>query len=205
MRRAVPLAVAVLAGVIVLLDYFFSSPILDSLGRQVVDWVTVVAAVALILGVVNVAQRHLHRIAERGRGWRESLALIASMLVVIGFGLAPGGGPSSPVVRWIFDYVYTPLNATIFSLLAFFVVSAAYRTFRVATREAAVMLAVAVLVLIGQAPLLASLWQGFPGIKDWVLQYPMTAAMRAIVIGVAVGVMATSLRVIGGVDRYYLE
>lgn len=205
MRRLVPLVIAVVAGLVVLLDFFFSGRLLDAAGRQVVDWVTVVTAVALLLGAVSVAERHLRRVARRERGWHESLALLTSMLLVIAFGLAPGGGPSSPVVRWVFDYVYTPLNATIFALLAFFVVSAAYRAFRVASREATVMLFVAVVVLIGQAPLFASLWPGFPWLKDWLLQYPTTAAMRAIVIGVAVGVMATSLRVISGVDRYYLE
>jgi hypothetical protein len=205
-RRIVPTIIAGIAGLIVLLDFFFTNTGLDELGRQIVDWVTVVVAVALILGIVNVLQRHARRVVERGRGWIESLALVASMLVVIGFGIAPSSaGPSDPTVRWIFDYVYTPLNATIFSLLAFFVVSAAYRAFRVATWEAFVMLAVAVLVLIGQAPVLASIWQGFPLLKDWLLQYPMTAAMRAIVIGVSVGAIATSLRVIAGVDRYYIE
>ena len=44
-----------------------------------------------------------------------------------------------------------------------------------------------------------------PAIQDWVMEVPQNAAKRAILMGAALGVMATGLRVILGIERSYLS
>ena len=62
---------------------------------------------------------------------------------------------SGPFV-WMFNNVQVPADATMFSILAFFIASAAYRTFRARTPEAAILLVSAIIVMIGRVPIGAS-------------------------------------------------
>jgi len=107
-----------------------------------------------------------------------------------------------------FMYVYTyfiiPLQATMFSLLAFFIASAAYRAFRARTLEATLLLITAAIVMLGRVPIGAEIWDKFPLIQDWIMEVPQMAAKRGIFIGIALGTIAMSLRVILGLERTYL-
>lgn len=198
--------VAAVCGIIVLLDYFIRDPTLDDLGRTLTDYVTILAAVALILGVVNLARVHGGRVVAARPGWPYSLALLAALLLTLLLGLGPGsGGTSDPAFTWFFAYVYQPLSATIFSLLAFYIATAAYRTLRLRTWEAAVMLVVGTIVLIGQIPLGTDVWNALPEARTWLLAVVGAAGLRGIIIAASLGAILTGMRVLLGLDRQYLD
>jgi hypothetical protein len=117
-----------------------------------------------------------------------------------------GGGPGNASVAWIFQWVYQPLGAALFSLLAFFITTALFRAARIRNAESIVLLLVALVVVVGLAPFSAT-----PPIDvvadttQWILDYPALAGIRAIILGVAFGAVATSLRVLLGFDRPYLD
>lgn len=131
-----------------------------------------------------------------------------------------GGGftvrrPGLDVFMWLFENVQVPLDATMFSLLAFFIASAAFRAFRARNIEAALLLISACVVILGLTPPFVGLWnwafasaewlQNFPSAaKDWVLETPNLAARRAIVLGVGLGALAQSFRIILGIEQTYL-
>ena len=111
---------------------------------------------------------------------------------------------------WVFQFIYTPLQATMFSLLAFFIASAAFRAFRMRTLEAGLLLIAGVLVIIGRVPLGQFDWGiarsefGFHTIMQWIMNVPNTAAMRGIMMGAAMGVIVMGMKVILGIERSYL-
>jgi hypothetical protein len=107
--------------------------------------------------------------------------------------------------QFLFDYVYFPLSATIFALLAFFVASAAFRAFRAKNVHATLLLVAAVIVMIGRVPVGGQIWQGFPWLQEWLMTWPNTAGQRAIQMGAAIGMIATGLRVIFGIEKPYLK
>jgi uncharacterized membrane protein YhaH (DUF805 family) len=205
MKRILPMAIAIAAGLIVLADFFVYNPHLHALQQTLVDWALILTAFALILGLFNVLAVHFKRIKDRQQRWRYSPFLIVALVVVLVFGLLDIRGPEGNVVRAIFWNLIFPVQATIASLLAFYVASAAYRAFRARSLESAVVLAVGVIVLLGQVPVGVYLWDRLPTIKAWILEVPTTAGARGIILGVALGTVATGLRVLLGIDRPYSE
>lgn len=113
-------------------------------------------------------------------------------------------GADGRVRTWIYDHVFAPCNATMFALLAFFVASAAFRAFRARNVEAGLLLGAAIVVLLARAPIGAQLSDWLPDLAQWILDVPSNGSRRAIMMGAAVAAIATSLRVILGLERSHL-
>lgn len=202
--RTVSTVVAMTVGLLVLADFFVNSDSINALGLYLVRAASVVAAFALVLGMVNVLTVHLGKVYIRDRSWGYSMVLLGSMFFTLGVGFITGG-PASPQMQQLFEVVLFPLEATLFSLLGFFVVTAAFRAFRVKNFETGLFVTFAIIVLLGQVPIGAMLWDQLPVIKDWVLDVPALSGARGILLGVALGTVATGLRVLLGLDRPYVD
>jgi hypothetical protein len=202
-----PTAVAIAVGLFVLISVFVSNPLLDSMGAYFIDTAIIIAAFALFLGLFNVLRVHTHKIRERQPGSLYSFVLIVALLIILLAGVIsrPGepAGPSQPAVQWIFDNIQAPIQASLSALLAFFTITAAYRLLRVRNAESAVMLITALLVLAGQVTV--GLIPILPDLKDWILAVPAMAGVRGILLGVALGTLLTSIRLLLGVERPYSD
>jgi uncharacterized membrane protein len=135
--------------------------------------------------------------------------LYLAMLVTMAVGLFWSKGETTvngvqTGLGWIYNYTMVPLQATMFSILAFFIASAAYRAFRARTREAAVLLVAAVIVMMGRVPLGQFLLPWTWDVTQWLLNVVNSAVRRAILIGVSMGSVALSLKIILGYERSYL-
>jgi ribose/xylose/arabinose/galactoside ABC-type transport system permease subunit len=205
MKRVLPAAIAMATGFLVLVDFFFDNLYLNALGVTLINWVVIIAAFALILGFLNVLAFHLRKIVQRQEGWLYSIALLVVAGTVLFGGLTSVQGYRALLVRTVFDYVQAPLQASIFSLLAFYIASAGYRALRARNFETFLLVVTCLVVLVGQAPLARYVWKQLPALKDWVLGVPSTAGARGILIGVALGSLATGVRVLVGFDRPYSE
>jgi len=113
-------------------------------------------------------------------------------------------GKDGRVFVWLYDHVFAPCNATMFALLAFFVASAAFRAFRARNVEAALLLGTAILMMLGRAPIGRALSDSLPDVAQWLLDVPNNGGRRAIMMGAAIGAIATGLRVILGLERSHL-
>ena len=207
LKRVVPTAVAIVVGVFVLLSVFTSNSAFDAIGLYLIDTAVVIAAFALILGVINVLRVHGRKIREVQTGRFYSFVLITAMLVVLAVGLPtlPGrpSGPSQPAIQWIFENIQAPIQASLSGLLVFFIITAAYRLLRARNLESLVMLIVVIIVLLGQVTL--GLVPVLPKLKDWILDVPAMAGVRGILLGVALGAVLTGIRLLLGVERPYSD
>jgi type IV secretory pathway VirB2 component (pilin) len=205
LKRTVPTAIAAVVGVLILAAAFVSNPLLQAISTHLIDTTVILAAFALLLGLLNILHVHALKIRRRERGSPYSAVLIVAMLVVLTFGLLPYGsgpsGPSQPVVQWIFQSVQVPIQTTLSALMAFFVLTAAYRLLQARSWESTLMLIAALLVLVGQVTV--GLLPVVPDIKDWVLDVLAMTGVRGVLLGVALGVILTGMRLLLGVERPY--
>jgi hypothetical protein len=175
---------------------------INGVGYFLVSWAAIITAFALFLGFANVVSVHWGRIRTQKPGAVYSIVLLISLFGTLALGI---GGPLSANGQFIFNYILQPLEATLFALLALFIATAAFRAFRVRNMETFFFVLFALIVLLGQAPVSIYLWPEFPVIKDWILNVPTLAGVRGILLGVALGVIATGLRVLIGADRPYTD
>ena len=203
MRDRLSIITASACGIFLVIQYFVSVDWMDHSYGLLLSWMQIIFASALVAGVFAVMKSHWSR-AKYQRSERFNVAvLIGSAVTMTIFGLAGGIGQGS-AFQWVFDHLQAPMQATVFSLLAFYVTSAAYRGFRARRTESFVLVAAAVIVLPGRLPLGEVFLPALPGWADWILYTPALAAKRAILIGIGLGMAATSLKVIAGVERTYL-
>lgn len=201
MRKALAASVATVSGLWMIADFFLQEPTVHAVGVILVDGAIIMATCALLLGALNLIQVHGRTIRTGEKRRLPSIALFVALVVTLILGLV--SGPGSASFRWLFEYVYYPAQATIGSLLAFFIVTAAYRAFRLRSLDAIIITAVGLFLLIAQIPGSQTVWEYAPSLRDWIFSVPVTAGMRGLVMGTALGTITTGLRVLFWVDRPY--
>jgi len=203
MRREGPVIFAALAGLAVVICRFFSTQALKAVKDELDQWYLICTAFMVLVGLINLTRVHLKKVSQKKEGWGYSVVLLAGMYWFVLFGLMRGS-LGDPQYAWMFNTFPAPLGATMFALLAFYIASASYRSFRVRTAEATVLLVSAVLIMLGSVPVGKLIWSQLPGIRDWMLSNPNTAGLRGIQLGACVGGMATALRILVGLERGHL-
>ncbi len=202
MRRSFPIFICFAFGMIMLIQFFVPSEFSGEVRSEITDWVQIIYAFALIVGVVGLFKYHISRISRKEEGWFFNLVTVSSLVFMAFLGFVFGRTDGSPFM-WFFNHMMAPMQATVFSLLAFFVASAAYRGFQAKNTEAILLLLSTVFIMFGIASLGSSI-PLFSDIANWVLMNPSMTARRGIFIGVGLGTIAVALRVILGVERTYL-
>lgn len=203
-QRTLPVLITFVFGVALVLQYYVPHPASENFLQEISVWNQIIAGFAIILGVGSLLSTHYLKIKHQESGWGYSGVLFVSMFVMFGAGLWAEGKAEGTVFGWLYDYVLVALQGTMFSLLAFFVASAAYRAFRARSLEATILLGAAVIVMAGRVPLGEYLLPGIGQISDWIMNVPNTAAQRGILIGVSLGGIAISIKIIFGIERAYL-
>jgi hypothetical protein len=212
-KRWIPsLLFATLPGLIVLFGYLFPGRLLIHYRGRVmewrdvlVEWAVIVAGFALLLGLFNVLRVHGERIGRRQRGWPYSLVLLLAMMVAwVPPVLSPDNPMQTMLDRTVFDYVISPLGASLAALVVFALSLAAFRLLRARRSVGAVFfLLVVALALLGSVPFTGLEW--LADIRDWIINVPGMAGMRGLLLGVALGTVITAWRVFLTSERPHSE
>ena len=211
-KKQLPLMFTFLAGLIPILAFFITTPkdYLQQANDTLELWMLVVAGFALLLGVVNVFQMNLKKISNKSKGWLNALWLLLSLIIAAVFGvldafdIVPFQVDGLDIFRWITESVFMPLQSTMFSLLAFYVASASFRAFRARNVDAAMLLAAALIIMLGVNPITQGMMPFLSDWTTWIMNVPNAAAQRGIIIGAALGAASMALRILLGIERSYL-
>jgi hypothetical protein len=166
----------------------------------------VVLTLAVGVGLFSLAYVNGRKLRRREEDWYTAVFFFAATIlgVVTGiFKYYPAGSAERGASDLVIFRFITTVGSTIFSLLAFYMASAAYRAFRIRSKEAALMMISALIVMLGQTPFGMYLtgWLGeqysylwLPNIAGWLLRTPITAMFRGLILGIMVGAIGTALR-----------
>jgi len=218
-KRTIPLLLVFVLGAAAFVQEYVPSPLAADFRLEITTWFRIIGGFGLFIGVYSLLHMHYSRIRRHQPGWGYSFFVFLGAIAMIALGLwNDGWGPLTPAPKgrltafeWGYEYIQVPCGATIFSILAFFMASAAFRTFRARTLSAALLLLAAIVVMFGQVPV--SEWVGlhllgdsqvFPVVKNVLMDYLNLAAKRGIMLGISLGAISQSLRILFGLERSYL-
>jgi hypothetical protein len=228
MKRRLPLVITFLAGMLMIFTEFIPHKPFSNLSGELENWFMIIASFAIILGTLSLFKVNIIKIKYRHENWRYYVITLVSFMIMTLLGALWGTGNQSGLIGhgqsivsvigvkpfdYLFNNVYDHLQATMFSLLAFFIASAAYRAFIAKSLESNLLLIAATLVMLGGTSIGTYLtgWLpeslGFlhlPNISNFIMKFPNTAGQRAIMVGAGLGIIGSSLRIILGIERSYL-
>lgn len=218
MKRTLPLILVAVFGVFGIVTFFMPHRAMaryDGLFRD--NTLRIMVAFGLVLGLSSLIRHHLEKIRRRAEHWQYSWITLISLVLTAVIGLLGGGmeptmkgwlpteiGGFSFHIKTLYTYVMVPVYATMFALLAFFMASASYRAFRARNLEATLLLVAAFVVMLGSVPLSRRIIDSLPYFAQYILDVPNTASKRGIGFGVGLGIFATSLKIILGIERGWL-
>jgi len=216
MRRQIPLALVFIFGVFMIFQYFVPHESSEWIYEFLLDWIYIIGIFALALGIWSLIRVSITKIKARKANWGYPIITLMGLFLMIlfgftgyrngslGFHFMTAEGLSNPMFRNFFDYILIPIQSTMFALLAFFIASAAYRAFRARNVLASLLLVAALVVMLRFNPYLGPIGPYVADAASWLLNVPNLAAKRAIIIGIGLGMVATALKIILGIERGYM-
>ncbi|MDF1544088.1 MAG: hypothetical protein P1R58_03180 [bacterium] len=216
MRTQLPVSVAFLTGFALLVSFFFNENTwIGNISSEIKIWVTIVGGFTLLLGVVSITRVNWAAVRGKKEGWGYKLVTLISIFAMAIPAIFPSswsplfGRAEGSIYDWLFVYLDSPMMATMFATLAFYIASAAYRAFRARTPESTILLLTATAVMLWRVPMGEAFLNLFPGnIPEFLNTYIMNGAnmavQRGIIIGAALGAASMSLRIILGIERTYM-
>jgi hypothetical protein len=154
-----------------------------------------VAAVAVLVGVVNLLSVHIRRVRQSGQAIY-SVLLVLSFVVVVGLSLLP----HTDEKRIALDTVQVALETAFSGLVLFSLVYGAVTiTNRRPSWTSLLFVLTVVTVLIGSLPF-AEL-QPVARVVGWINAVPVDAGGRALLLGIALATVIAGVRVLIGQGR----
>lgn len=201
-------AIAIGVGTIVLAGYFI--PSMDSVRFILLRAGLVLAAVALLAGIVNLATVHIGKMGKESENSGYSLILLISMLVTLVVGIIDmvqtylAGRPNFQITNWVFTNIQLPIET---SLLAVTTISLTYAAAGILRKRMDMFsisfFFVVLLVLLGSFSIPPATIPFLQVVRDWILRVPALGGARGLLLGIALGTITTGIRILMGTDRPY--
>lgn len=164
--------------------------------RVFIAVVTTTIAVTVLIGIVNLLIVHLERVVRRQSGMIYSLVLVVSFVASLSLAIL-----GHPLAEVLLEDGQVAIESALAGLIFFALVYGAYRTLARRVTWARILFVVSILiVLIGALPIVE-----ITNISQQLWAIPVNAGARAILLGIALAILVTGIRVLLGQDRSYRE
>lgn len=215
-KKQVPLAIVIVFGILTLISYYVPHKVSVDYIETMNKWEQIVVAFAFLLGLISLFFSHYHKITRKADGWGYSIFVFVGFLAMVVPAFYSQGKQTTELgltaLGWAYRHIYTALSGTMFAVLAFYIVSTAYRSFRIKTLQAFVLFVAAFILILGKVPLGQMIWDSVLGwtgatvsdVIEWIMGVPAVAGKRGIMIGISIGAIVTSLKIIFGIEKQYL-
>jgi len=210
LKSPVSTAIAIGVGIIVLAGYFIPSFI--NIRFTLLRTGLVLAAVALLVGIINLITVHIKKLGADSENSGYSLILVIALLATLIIGIIDMvqtylvGKPNFQMTSWIFTNIQLPIET---SLLAVTAISLTYAAASILRKRmdlfSIVFFFVVLLVLLGSFSIPPATLPFLQVIRNWILRVPALGGARGLLLGIALGAITTGIRVLMGTDRPYGE
>jgi hypothetical protein len=202
MRRSILTGIALVSGLLVLVDLLIVNPSLGDAAGAVNELLVLLAAAAAVGGGATLVAHHARSLAAGEGESIGSILLLAGMAAVLVAGLRPGSsGSSDPIVLWLVAALLAPIAASLFALLFIFLLAAFRRGFALRVRETALMAGAAAVVIVLLLPLGGTAGDWLAGSAGWVRDVPLAGVFRGLLIGIGIVVAVSAGRSLLALDR----
>lgn len=208
LNAPVSTAIAIGVGIIVLAGYFF--PSITNIRFALLRTGLVLAAVALLVGIINLLTVHIKKMGPDNENSGYSLILIIALLLTLVIGIIDMvqsyllGQANFQMTNWIFTYIQLPIET---SLLAVTAVSLTYAAASILRKRMDIFsitfFFVILLVLLGSFSIPPTTLPFLHVIRDWIVRVPALGGARGLLLGIALGTITTGIRILMGTDRPY--
>lgn len=190
------------------------------------DFSNILTGLLLGLGIYSLMRIHLRKVITFGKDWGYSAVLIIALVLQAFFGFwnyhdfkgpnaatlaeGRGWGIQNYLSDLLFDGMYQQYEAAMFSIIAFYILSAAYRAFRLRSPEASILLGTALVVMVSKMGAVAmpidegvknvahgNAWLlnfQLSEISNWIMNTIQTPSLRGVDFGIGIGTIAMGLR-----------
>jgi hypothetical protein len=207
-KAPIAAAVAIGVGIIVLAGYFI--PSMDSIRFILLRIGLVLAAVALLVGIVNLSSVHIKKIRTENENSGYSLILLISMAITLVLGFIDMiqtylvGRPNFKITNWLFTNIQLPIETSLLAITTISLIYAAAGILRKRMNMFSIsFFFVVLLVLLGSFSIPPATTPFLQMVRDWILRVPALGGARGLLIGIALGTITTGIRILLGTDRPY--
>lgn len=200
-KREVPLIIATLTGLLMIASFFLKIPSLNQVATESQRMLVPIGSAARLVGGISLLMYHVLNIQKRRGRWRLSVLFVVVFFLFLATSLTPG---IEAIHKTLYSAIVGNTTEAMWGIISLFMVSMAYRAFRIRNMETFLFTLSCVVVLIGNAPIGEAILPGSHSALRWLMDVPTMAGMRAITIGLGLGIIAYGLRVMLGYERSVL-
>ena len=206
-RRQIPLALTFIVGIIITANWFIDAAPLNDLSNTITNFNTVMVAFMMGFAGVNILMIHTRRIQKNMSSGNTidifySVLLLGSLIIWTAVGIFMGS--SSDTYQWMYTNFNLPLSSTAYAATLFYLASATYRVIRARSTETTILVVVSIVVIMGNMPMFVTYIPALMTVKNWLAEVVVTAAYRAITIGVGLGGILMGVRTLLAMETGFL-
>lgn len=201
-KKNIPLIVTFLIGIVLVFEWFIPTDLGNQVGTGIREAGIIINSFAIMAGVIGLYLNETRKIMKRRDDWPYSIwmIIVVSLYIAVGVPL----GYQSDTYQWIYNSILMPLGATMYGAISFYIAAAAYRVLKFRSLQAVVLLLPAIILILGNTPMITSFWTGFVDFGSWIMSNITQPVYTGIMVGVALGTMATGVRTLLGLETGWL-
>ena len=206
-RRQIPLALTFIVGMVITINWFVDYTPLKDLSNIILNFNTVMVAFMMGFAGVNLLVIHTKRIQRnmsQGNMFDAAISVLLLGTLIIWTAVGIFVGRSSDTYQWMYSNFNLPLYSTAYAATLFYLASATYRVIRARSTETTILVVVSIVVIMGNMPMFVTYIPALLVIKSWIETVIVTAAYRAITIGVGLGGILMGVRTLLAMETGFL-
>jgi len=199
-KRNIPIYIAFIVALVMVGEYYINTG--TNFGDILRKWAVDIVAWTSILAIITATKGHAIKFTKRSEGWQFSGWLIVLLWFMTGLGFVLG--MKHEYFLWMTKNIMIATYAGIMGSVGFFILPSAYRAFRARSAEATVMLVIGIIIILGNVTVGEVIFPPITGLRKWLLDVPVAASQRGIMIASAVGFIGILVRAVTGIETNWL-